>query len=70
MKRFVQNNDNHVNQVLISSPYIHLELRSEFCLNFFLLFSLSFSLYSFNHRRIIILIFFGIFIFYFHKMFL
>lgn len=35
MKHFVQNNDNHVNQVLISSPYIHLELRSEFCLNFF-----------------------------------
>ena len=34
MKRFVQNNDNHVNQVLISSPYFHLELRSEFCLNF------------------------------------
>lgn len=35
MKRFAQNNDNHINQVLISSPYIHLELRSEFCLNFF-----------------------------------
>jgi len=61
MKRFVQNNDNHVNQVLISSPYIHLELTSEFCLNFFG--------DSYN-RRFIILIFFGIFIFYFHKMFL
>ena len=62
MKRFVQNNDNHVNQVLISSPYIHLELRSEFCLNFF---------GDSSHRRLIILIiFFGMFIFYFHKMFL
>ena len=61
MKRFVQNNDNHVNQVLISPPYIHLELRSEFCLNFF---------GDSYHRRFIILIFFGMFIFYFHKMFL
>ena len=49
MKRFVQNNDNHVNQVLISSPYIHLELRSEFCHNFF---------GDSYHRRFIILIFF------------
>ena len=49
MKRFVQNNDNHVNQVLISSPYIHLELRSEFCFNFF---------GDSYHRRLIILIIF------------
>lgn len=49
MKRFVQNNDNHVNQALISSQYIHLDLRSEFCLNFVV---------DSYHRRFIIIIFF------------
>ena len=49
MKRFVQNNDNHVNQALISSQYIHLDLRSEFCLNFVV---------DSYHRRFIIINFF------------